>query len=234
MNKPIDTGVIEFTLEDRNGDSHAYMITLIPGREGMRLAFQLQRELGEAFGSIFSAGEGIDLDDEDVAGEELAKGLDFGKLGAALRKIDPDALGDLGERLLERAPRRQGPQGFRLRQVVQRELQRALRGPHPRHPGERLHPFLRWFRRDRVGDLPPREETRIARQAARDGVDWIFYRLAFSEKTRAPVEFHYSRPFRSVYTDLVALQAEEDIDAYREGRRAVQQARQDRKRGLKR
>lgn len=105
MNKPIDTGVIEFTLEDRNGDSHAYMITLIPGREGMRLAFQLQRELGEAFGSIFSAGEGIDLDDEDVAGEELAKGLDFGKLGAALRKIDPDALGDLGERLLSNALR---------------------------------------------------------------------------------------------------------------------------------
>ena len=47
--------------------------------------------------------------------------------------------------------------------------------------------------------------------AVKWGVDWILYRLAFSEFTRAPVEFHASRPIPYILSDLAALDAAAEL-----------------------
>ena len=56
-------------------------------------------------------------------------------------------------------------------------------------------------------------------RAAREGVNWMFYRLAFSEQTRAHVEVHLARPTPHVYTDLVALDALAQIEELEEAKR---------------
>ena len=65
--------------------------------------------------------------------------------------------------------------------------------------------------------LKPGQSSAL-RAAAEGGVDWRFYRLAFSEFTRAPVEVHMMRPLRHVYTDFLALDAMDALRALEESK----------------
>lgn len=49
--------------------------------------------------------------------------------------------------------------------------------------------------------------SEILDEAASFGVDWVLCRLAYDERTRAPIEVHRARAWVDAFADLVALDA---------------------------